>query len=88
MSRSQREFTPRDPGKVSIYVCGVTPYNFCHIGNARPYLVWDVIRRYLAYKGYSVRYVQNFTDVDERSSNEQEEGIGAAAVDCALKLFP
>lgn len=81
MSRSQREFTPRDPGKVSIYVCGVTPYNFCHIGNARPYLVWDVIRRYLAYKGYSVRYVQNFTDVDDKIiKRAQEEGISALAV--------
>lgn len=81
MSRCEREFTPRDPGKVSIYVCGVTPYNYCHIGNARPYLVWDVIRRYLTYKGYSVRYVQNFTDVDDKIiKRAKEEGISALEV--------
>lgn len=81
LTRSEREFVPRDPGKVSIYVCGVTPYNYCHIGNARPYLVWDVIRRYLSYKGYSVRYVQNFTDVDDKIiKRANEEGISALEV--------
>ncbi|MGI6605127.1 MAG: cysteine--tRNA ligase [Firmicutes bacterium] len=76
LTRRKEEFQPREPGKVSIYVCGVTPYNFCHVGNARPYLVWDVIRRYLAYKGYSVRYVQNFTDVDDKIINKaKEEGV-------------
>jgi cysteinyl-tRNA synthetase len=78
MTKSQRKFIPRDPGKVSIYVCGVTPYNFCHIGNARPFLVWDVIQRYLSYKGYRVRYVQNFTDVDDKIiKRAQEEGVKA-----------
>lgn len=62
-------------------MCGVTPYNYCHIGNARPYLVWDVIRRYLSYKGYSVRYVQNFTDVDDKIiKRANEEGISALEV--------
>lgn len=78
LTRREREFIPRDPGKVSIYVCGVTPYNYCHIGNARPYLVWDVIRRYLSYKGYSVRYVQNFTDVDDKiikRANEEKISV-------------
>ncbi|BCV23343.1 cysteine--tRNA ligase [Gelria sp. Kuro-4] len=81
LTRRKEEFQPREPGKVSIYVCGVTPYNFCHVGNARPYLVWDVFRRYFAYKGYSVRYVQNFTDVDDKIINKaREEGTGALAV--------
>ena len=78
MTKSLREFVPRDPGKVSIYVCGVTPYNFCHIGNARPFLVWDVI---LGYKGYDVFYVQNFTDVDDKIINQaQKEGVSALEI--------
>lgn len=81
LTRREREFVPRDPGKVSIYTCGVTPYNYCHVGNARPYLVWDVIRRYLTYKGYSVRYVQNFTDVDDKIIRRaNEEGVSALAI--------
>ncbi|MDK2784474.1 MAG: cysteinyl-tRNA synthetase [Bacillota bacterium] len=81
LTRRKEEFKPREPGKVSIYVCGVTPYNFCHVGNARPYLVWDVFRRYFAYKGYSVRYIQNFTDVDDKIINKaKEEGVSALAV--------
>ncbi|MGI6129470.1 MAG: cysteine--tRNA ligase [bacterium] len=76
LARRETEFVPRDPGKVSIYTCGVTPYNYCHVGNARPYIVWDVIRRYLLYKGYSVRYVQNFTDVDDKIIRRaKEEGV-------------
>jgi cysteinyl-tRNA synthetase len=66
LTRQKEKFKPRDGKKVGIYVCGVTPYNYCHVGNARPYVVWDVIRRYLEYKGYDVLYVQNFTDVDDK----------------------
>ncbi len=66
MSRSKEIFKPLKAGEVSIYCCGVTPYNKPHIGNARPFVTWDVIRRYFARQGYKVRYVQNFTDVDDK----------------------
>ena len=74
MTRSKEEFKPLKEGEASIYCCGVTPYNHPHIGNARPFVTWDVIRRYLAHKGYKVRYIQNFTDVDDkiiRTANEE-----------------
>lgn len=66
LSREKEEFQPREEGKVSLYVCGVTPYDYCHLGHARVYLTWDVIRRYLEYRGYAVHHVQNFTDVDDK----------------------
>ncbi|MDD2756607.1 MAG: cysteine--tRNA ligase [Methanothrix sp.] len=66
LTRSKEDFMPRDEGQVSIYVCGVTPYDETHIGHARPSVVWDVIRKYLRKKGYKVVYVQNFTDVDDK----------------------
>lgn len=66
LTRKKEEFVPRDPGKVGIYVCGVTPYNYAHIGNARPPVVWDCIRRFLRFRGYEVTLVQNFTDVDDK----------------------
>lgn len=81
MTRRKEEFLPLEPGKVSIYVCGVTPYNEPHIGNARPFVVWDAIRRFFAKAGYQVHYVQNFTDVDDkiiRAANEQ--GIPAKEI--------
>ena len=59
-------FRPLVPGEVKIYVCGVTPYNHPHIGNARPAVTWDVICRYLKHIGYKVEFVQNFTDVDDK----------------------
>ncbi len=66
MSRSKEIFKPLKAGEISIYCCGVTPYNKPHIGNARPFVIWDVIRRYFSRLGYKVRYVQNFTDVDDK----------------------
>lgn len=76
MTRSKEEFIPTVPGKVSIYCCGVTPYNDPHVGNARPFVVWDAIRRYFKQKGYEVRYVQNFTDVDDKIIRKaQEKGV-------------
>ncbi|NLW55862.1 MAG: cysteine--tRNA ligase [Firmicutes bacterium] len=66
LTRQKEEFIPREAGKVSIYVCGVTPYNYAHIGNARPPVVWDCIRRFLEAQGYEVTFVQNFTDVDDK----------------------
>ena len=73
MRRRKEEFLPREEGKVFMYVCGPTVYNFIHIGNGRAYLVFDVIRRYLSYKGYEVLYVQNFTDVDDKIINRASE---------------
>ncbi len=66
MSRTKEIFKPLKAGEVSIYCCGVTPYNAPHIGNARPFVVWDAIRRFFAKSGCKVRYVQNFTDVDDK----------------------
>ena len=66
MSRRKEEFVPVDPNEVKIYACGPTVYNFIHIGNARPLCVFDVLRRYLEYMGYNVKFVQNFTDVDDK----------------------
>ena len=76
MTRKKEEFHPLRAGEVSIYCCGVTPYNDPHIGNARPFVTWDVIRRFLARKGYRVRYIQNFTDVDDKIINAaNREGV-------------
>ena len=76
MTRRKEEFKPLKKGEVSIYCCGVTPYNHPHIGNARPFVTWDVIRRYFAKKGYKVHYIQNFTDVDDKIINAaNKEGV-------------
>jgi cysteinyl-tRNA synthetase len=81
LSRSKEEFVTRDPGRVTMYVCGPTVYNHIHIGNARTFLSFDVIRRYLVYRGYSVTFVQNITDVDDKIINRAaEEGRSAAQV--------
>ena len=76
MTRQKETFQPLKDGEVSIYCCGVTPYNHPHIGNARPFVTWDVIRRYFAKKGYQVHYIQNFTDVDDKIINAaNKEGV-------------
>lgn len=66
LTKKKEEFVPLEEGKVKMYVCGPTVYDYIHIGNARPYVIFDTIRRYLEYKGYEVNYVQNFTDVDDK----------------------
>ncbi len=66
LTRKKEEFVPLEEGKVKMYVCGPTVYDYIHIGNARPYVIFDTIRRYMEYKGYEVNYVQNFTDVDDK----------------------
>jgi len=77
----KEKFQPRDPGKVAIYVCGPTTYNYIHLGNARAMVVFDTIRRYFIYKGYDVTYVQNFTDIDDKIINRaREEGEDPAAL--------
>jgi cysteinyl-tRNA synthetase len=66
LTRTLEEFVPRQPGRVSVYCCGVTVYDLCHLGHARSYIAWDVLRRYLIWRGYAVTYVQNFTDIDDK----------------------
>lgn len=73
MSGKKEDFVPLKPGKVGIYVCGPTTYNFIHLGNGRPIVVFDMIRRYLEYIGYEVTYIQNFTDVDDKIINRAKE---------------
>lgn len=73
MSRAKEEFVPVDENEVKIYACGPTVYNFIHIGNARPLCVFDVLRRYMEYRGYNVKFVQNFTDVDDKIINRANE---------------
>ena len=76
LTRSKEEFKPIEEGKVKIYACGPTVYNFIHIGNARPLCVFDVLRRFLEYIGYDVRFVQNFTDIDDKIiKRANEEGL-------------
>ncbi|MBI2914549.1 MAG: cysteine--tRNA ligase [Firmicutes bacterium] len=78
LSGRKEEFHPRDPGRVSIYVCGVTPYSDTHVGHARPSIFWDVVRRFLRTKGYRVLLVQNFTDVDDKIiARSVREGVPA-----------
>lgn len=78
MSKRKEEFVPVEEGKVKMYVCGPTVYNFIHIGNARPMIVFDTVRRYFEYKGYDVNYVSNFTDVDDKIIKKaNEEGVSA-----------
>ena len=76
LTRQKEEFIPIIPGEVKMYVCGPTVYNFFHIGNGRTFIVFDTIRRYLEYRGYKVRFVQNFTDIDDKMINKaNDEGI-------------
>ncbi len=78
MSKTKEEFVPLEEGKVKMYVCGPTVYNYIHIGNARPMIVFDTVRRYFEYKGYDVNFVSNFTDVDDKIIKKaNEEGVSA-----------
>ena len=81
MTMRKEEFVPLEEGKVKMYACGPTVYNYIHVGNARPIIMFDVLRRYLEYRGYDVTFVQNFTDVDDKIINRaNEEGISSAEV--------
>lgn len=76
LTREKEELIPLEPGKIKMYACGPTVYNFIHIGNARPICVFDVLRRYLEYRGYEVKFVQNFTDIDDKLIRKaNEEGV-------------
>lgn len=81
LTRKKEEFVPVQEGKVGMYVCGPTVYNYIHIGNARPMIVFDTVRRYFEYKGYDVNYVSNFTDVDDKIIKKaMEEGVDASVI--------
>ena len=81
LSKKKEEFIPLEEGKVRMYVCGPTVYNFIHIGNARPMIVFDTVRRYLEHKGYEVNFVSNFTDVDDKIIKKaNEEGVSAEEI--------
>lgn len=81
MTRKKEEFIPLEEGRVKMYVCGPTVYNFIHLGNARPFTVFDTLRRYFEYRGYEVTYIQNFTDVDDKIiKRSHEEGISPEEV--------
>lgn len=68
-TRQKENFKPLEAGKVKMYCCGVTVYDYCHLGHARSYIAWDIVRRYLEYSGYTVNYIQNFTDIDDKILN-------------------
>ena len=81
LTRQKEEIVPVHPGKVGMYVCGPTVYNYIHIGNARPMIIFDTVRRYFEYKGYEVNYVSNFTDVDDKIIKKaNEEGVTATEI--------
>ena len=81
MTRKKEEFVPIDENEIKMYVCGPTVYNYIHIGNARPAVVFDTMRRYMEYKGKNVKFVQNFTDVDDKIINKSlEEGVSAREI--------
>lgn len=81
LTKKKEEFVPIEPGKVRMYVCGPTVYNLIHIGNARPMIVFDTVRRYMEHKGYKVNYVSNFTDVDDKIIKKaMEEGVEAGVI--------
>ena len=81
LTKRKEEFKPLEEGKVKMYVCGPTVYNLIHIGNARPMMVFDTVRRYMMYKGYDVNYVSNFTDVDDKIIKAaNEEGVEPSVI--------
>lgn len=81
LTRKKEEFVPVDQNEIKIYVCGPTVYNYFHIGNARPFVVFDTLRKYLEYRGKNVKFVQNFTDVDDKIINKaREEGVSAGEI--------
>ncbi|OUL27593.1 cysteine--tRNA ligase [Nostoc sp. 106C] len=89
LTRRQEPFETVEPGKVKMYYCGVTVYDYCHLGHARACIVWDVVRRYLQFIGYEVRYIQNFTDIDDKILNRarQEQSSMEAVADRFIKAY-
>lgn len=89
LTRRQESFETVEPGKVKMYYCGVTVYDYCHLGHARACIVWDVVRRYLQFLGYEVRFVQNFTDIDDKILNRarQEHSSMEAVADLFIEAY-
>ncbi|MGB3766393.1 MAG: cysteine--tRNA ligase [Phormidesmis sp.] len=90
LSRQKEAFETLTPDQVKMYCCGVTVYDYCHLGHARSYIVWDTIRRYLGWRGYDVRYVQNFTDIDDKILNrarKEKSSMGAIAEQYTAAYF-
>src|SRR4028119_2124227 len=89
LTRSKEPFEPLEPGKVRMYYCGVTVYDYCHLGHARACIIWDVVRRYLQWRGYEVRFVQNFTDIDDKILNRarQEDSSMEAVAERFIKAY-
>ena len=90
LTRKKEKFVPLEEGKVKMYVCGPTVYNYIHIGNARPAIVFDTVRRYLEYRGYDVQYVSNFTDVDDkliRAANQLGEMFRRLLTDLSMPIL-
>ncbi|GAH73379.1 unnamed protein product, partial [marine sediment metagenome] len=73
LTRKKEKFIPLKKGEVGMYVCGPTVYNYIHIGNARPFIIFEVVRRFLKFKGYRVKYIQNLTDIDDKMINKAKE---------------
>ena len=82
LTRKKEEFKPADPKRVKMFVCGPTVYDYIHIGNARTYTVFDVVAKYLRYKGYDVEYIQNITDIDDKIISKASE-LGVDPADLA-----
>ncbi len=89
LTRRKEPFEPLEPGKVGMYYCGVTVYDYCHLGHARACIVWDVVRRYLQWRGYQVRFVQNFTDIDDKILNRarQEDSSMAEVAERFIQAY-
>ena len=90
LSRQKEAFKTLTPNQVKMYCCGVTVYDYCHLGHARSYIVWDTIRRYLSWRGYDVRYVQNFTDIDDKILNrarKEKSSMKAVAEEYTAAYF-
>ncbi|NDJ17964.1 cysteine--tRNA ligase [Myxacorys almedinensis] len=89
LSRRLEPFEPLEPGKIRMYYCGVTVYDYCHVGHARACVVWDVVRRYLVWRGYEVRYVQNFTDIDDKilKRSRQEKSTMEAVAERYIQAY-
>ena len=73
LMKQKEELIPLEPGKIRIYLCGPTVYDYFHVGNARPFILFDIFRRYLIYRGFEVCYVTNLTDIDDRIINRANE---------------
>ena len=82
-------FEPLEQGKVTMYCCGITAYDYCHLGHARTCIIWDVVRRYLRWCGYEVKYVQNFTDIDDKILNRarQEQSSMEAVAERFIQAY-